>query len=332
MEYAKLKPTDLAVSRVCLGTAFRGEGDEATCIATIRKAADLGCTFLDCANAYRNGLSEQLVGRAVKGNRDRFVVATKVGAAIDGDRGLSQRAILRQAEASLKRLQTDYIDLYLCHFPDPQTPLEETLLAMDELVRQGKVRHIGCSSFPTWQLWESLYLSGRAGSAAFVCNQVQYNLLDRRIEDELMPFCAERNISITVFAPTAIGLLSGRFRRGQPPPQGTPWALGPYNYQAAMTKRADRIVAALVDIAGQREKTPIQVTLAWCLARPEITSVIIGADTPEQAEEDLGAVGWRLSSEETARLDKLSDGMRTVIQKDAPGGYKPGEPWPEENE
>jgi aryl-alcohol dehydrogenase-like predicted oxidoreductase len=196
------------------------------------------------------------------------------------------------------------------------------LRAMDDLVRQGKVRYPGCSNFPAWQLCESLWISDRAGLAEFVCDQVPYNLLDRRIEDELIPFCRHKRISITAFAPTMIGLLSGQCRYGQPPPAGSPWEKGPYNYRAAMTREVDQVVQSLIDIAKERGKTPMQVAMAWCLTRPEITSVIIGADAIEHVEEDFGAVGWEFTKEERARLDSVSEGMRMAVRKDAPEGYK----------
>jgi aryl-alcohol dehydrogenase-like predicted oxidoreductase len=330
MDYAALGRTGLKVSRLCLGTAFRSERDKPACVEVIRRAVDLGCNFIDCANAYREGLSEEIVGEAVRGDRDSLVIASKVGAAVEAGingGGLSRKAIMREAEASLRRLRTGYIDLYLCHFPDPGTPLEETLRAMDDLVRQGKIRYTGCCNFPAWQLCESLWISDRANLASFVCDQVAYNLLDRRAEEELLTFCRHKNVSVTAFAPTAIGLLSGQCRRGQPPPPGSPWDRGPYNYRAAMTAQTDRVIQELLDIARERGKTPMQVALAWCLTRPEVTSVIIGADTVEHVDEDFGAARWKLSDEERARLDRLTEGMRMSIRKDAPDGYRPGEPW-----
>lgn len=326
MEYAKLGATGVEVSRICLGTVFRAEPDEQNCCAVIAKAIDLGCNFLDCANVYRNGLSEDFVGKAIKGMRQQLVITTKVGAlATSGSHsaGLSRCALMREAEASLLRLKTDYIDLYLCHFPDPGTPLEETLRAMDDLVRQGKIRYPGCSNFPAWQLCESLWISDRAGLISFACNQALYNLLDRRIEDELMPFCAYKNVALTVYASTAIGLLSGHCRYGHPPPARSPWDSGPYNYRAAMTRRTDEVVQTLIDIARKRSKTPIQVAIAWCLSRPQVTSVIVGADTMAHVEEDFGAAGWQLAEGEMAQLEEVSAGMRMVLRKDAPEGYIP---------
>jgi aryl-alcohol dehydrogenase-like predicted oxidoreductase len=232
-------------------------------------------------------------------------------------------------EASLTRLKVDYIDLYLCHFPDPDTPLEETLRTLDDLVRQGKIRYPGCSNFPAWQMCESLWISDRGSLAKFACNQVAYSLLDRRIEEELIPFCAHANVGITAYATTAIGLLSGRYGYGQAPPTGSPWALGPYNYRAIMTRAVDDVIRALAATARERQKSPAQVAMAWCLARPQVASVIVGADTTEHVAEDFGAVGWQLSAGEVNHLDTVSWGMRMSVSKDALQGYDPDQPWPE---
>lgn len=327
MEYANLGTTGVKVSRICLGTVFRSQCDETMGMRAIEEAASLGCNYLDCANVYRNGLSEQIVGKAIRGRRDQFVVSTKVGAEINGGPatggGLTRSSIISAVEASLQRLGTDFIDTYLCHFPDPKTPIEETLGAMGDLVRQGKVRYPGCSNFESWRLCEALAVSENQGLPSFVCNQVGYSLLDRRIEDEVVPFCQRRKVAVTVYATTAIGLLSGRYRYGEPPPPGTSWQRGPYNYRKAMTRRTDQVVQAVIDIADQRGKTPTQVVMAWCLANPGVTSIIIGADTPQRVRENWGAAGWDLSAEERARLDNVSEGQRLVVHKDCPEGYQP---------
>ena len=281
MEYARLGSTDLRVSRVCLGTVFRSEMDEATCLRALETGLDFGINFVDCANVYREGYSETIVGKFLKGRREQLIVNTKVGSDLGGESGgLSRAAIVRAVEASLKRLKTDFVDSYLCHFPDPSVPAEETVRAMDDLVRQGKIRYPGCSNFETWRLFEALDVSRHGNMASFASNQVLYSLLDRRIEDELVPFCRERNVAITCFATTAIGLLSGRYRYGQPPPADTSWFRGPYNYRAAVSQQVDEVIAALLEIASARGKTPTQVAMAWCLGRPGVTAVITGADPP----------------------------------------------------
>ena len=327
MEYTKLGSTDLKVSRICLGTVFRSGMDEASCIAAVHEAAAQGCNYLDCANIYRNGLSEQIVGKAIKGRRDEFVVSTKVGAEPEtggpaGLGGLGRASITSAIEDSLRRLDTDHVDTYLCHFPDPATPIDETLGAMDQLVRQGKVRYPAASNFESWRLCEALNVCDRDGLAPFVCNQILYSLLDRHVEDEIIPYCVRRNVAVTVFATTLIGLLSGRYRYGQPPPAGTSWHRGPYNYRAAMTQHTDQVIATVIDVAQSRGKTPTQVAMAWCLANPGVTAVIIGADTPDRVRENWGAVGWKLTDEELTRLNDVSDGHCLRVRKDCPGGWR----------
>jgi aryl-alcohol dehydrogenase-like predicted oxidoreductase len=253
------------------------------------------------------------------------VVTTKVGSPEADDAsacGLGRANVLSCCERSLRRLATDYIDLYLCHFPDPRTPIEETVWAMDELVRQGKVRHAGCSNFESWRLCEALHASRMHGQTAFACDQVGYSLLDRRVEDELLPFCALRGVGVTVYAPTAIGRLSGRFRRGEPPPEGTSWHRGPYNFRAAMTPQVGGVIDAVVESAGRLGRTPTQVAMAWCLSRQAVTSVIIGCDTPERVRENLAAADWELPEEEVWRLDEVSDVQRLKVRKDCPEGWR----------
>ena len=325
MEHARLGNSDLNVSRICLGTAFRSEPDEESCVATIREAAELGCNYLDCANVYQDGFSETIVGRAIQGRRDQFVVSTKVGGPetdVPASGGLSSNEIMRAVEASLRRLDTDYLDTYLCHFPDLDTPLEETLRAMDDLRQQGKVRHVGVSRFEGWRLAESLSICQRKKLAAPVCNQLGYSLLDRRIEDEVLPYCRERSVAVTVFAATAIGLLSGRYHFGQPPPPGGSWHRGPYNFRAAMTRHVDQVIQTVAEIADAHNKSPSQIAMAWCLAQPGITSVITGADTVERIHENCAAVDIQLSADDLDRLDRVSEGQRLVFHKDCPQGYQ----------
>ncbi len=325
MQQVTLGQSDLRVSRICLGTAFRAEHDEATCLAAIQQAADQGCNFLDCANFYRDGFSERIVGKAIRNRREQFIVTTKVGSQLPSDPtsgGLSRRSILTAAENSLQRLDTDYIDLYLCHFPDPHTPAEETLAALDQLVCQGKVRHIGVSNYETWRLYEALHVCEAHGWSAPICNQVRYNLLEQHIEQELVPFCQQRNVGITVYAASAIGLLSGRYRYGSPPPEGSTWWRGPYNYRAAMTAPVDAVVQKLVEMAAHHGGTANQMAMAWCLAQPGISCVITGADTAERVAENLTADAIRLSSEELKILDDLTCGLRWVFRKDCPEGFR----------
>lgn len=323
MQYARLGNSDLEVSRVCLGTVFRGGRDEAECLAVAEAALDLGCTFLDCANVYRQGFSESVVGRAVQGRRQRVVVSTKVGARADGVRtgGLRRPAILEACEESLRRLRTDYLDCYLCHFPDEETPLAETLEALDLLVRQGKVRYVGCSNFEGWRLAEALVACRERGWTAPVVDQVGYSLLDRRPEDEVIPYCRRRGLAVTAYAPTAIGLLSGRFRYGEPPPPGSSWHRGPYNFRAAMTPGVGRVLEAVNEVAGRHGRTQVQVALAWCLRSPVVVAAILGCDTAAQVRENLAGADWVLPPEEVVYLDEVSEGQRLIVRKDCPHGY-----------
>ena len=326
MEYVRLGNSELNVSRICLGTVFRSEMDERTCIEAIHAAADEGCNFIDCANIYRDGFSEQIVGQAVRGRRDQFVISTKVGTAetnIPDSGGLSRREIMRSVEQSLSRLDTDYLDSYLCHFPDPNTSHDETFAALDQLVRQGKVRWVGVSRYESWRLCEVLATCRQESFATPICNQLSYGLLDRRIEDEMVSYCQQHGIAITVFASTSIGLLSGRYRYGQPPPPGTSWYRGPYNYRIAMTRQVDEVIQAVVDIAAEQNKTPTQITMAWCLAQPGITSVITGADTPDRVRENCQAANHNFSPEDLERMNRVSEGQRLVIRKDCPEGFEP---------
>ena len=306
MDYRNLGATGVKVSRICLGTAFRGRPDDATCLATIDRAIERGINFIDCANAYG---TEPIVGRALKGRRDQLVLTTKVCSAMGegpNDQGLSRFHIMREVENSLSRLQTDYIDLYLAHTVDSVTPIEETLRAFDDLVHQGKVRYIGCSNFPAWRVCKGLWTSDLRDLTSFACCQDHYNLLDRRIERELVPLCQSEGIGIMTYSAVAVGLLTGKLRRGQTPPAGSAWHGREEYFEQRMTPEADSIVEALVAIGRDHGKTPAQVAVAWVLAQPGISAAMIGPDAPEHVDENLGGVGWTLSDEELQKLDELS--------------------------
>lgn len=317
MDYRYLGKTGIQVSAICLGTAFRGQTDENVCIRTIDRALDLGCNFIDTA-LYGNGKSEQLLGRALKGKRDEVVLCTKVYGTLGSSpthNGLTRINILRGVEASLKRLQTDHLDLYLLHSYDPKAPVEEIVRTLDDLVRQGKVRYVGCSNWPVRKVVEALWISDKRNLAPFVCLQYQYSLLNRtEFEPELAPLCLDFGLGSMTYSPLAIGLLSGRFRRGVAPPADSPWGAEPaaglsrtkYPFAEAMTEQADRVVQALIDLGGKYGKTAAQVAVAWVLDHPEVTAPILGADNPEQVDEVFGATGWALEREDRANLDELS--------------------------
>jgi len=309
MEYRNFGRAGVKISPICLGTAFRGAPDDDVCRATIDRAIDLGINFIDCANEYQKGRCERLVGEALKGRRDQFVLTTKVCSPTGSgpnDAGLSRFHIMREVEKSLSRLQTDYIDIYLAHSVDPDTPIEESLQAFDDLVRQGKVRYIGCSNFPAWRVCKALWVSDRRNLAPFICVQDHYNLLDRTIERELLPLCQSEGVGAMTYSAVAVGLLTGRFRHGEPPPPDTPWSRNPDRFAQRMTPEADRVVAALIPMAAARGKTPAQVAIAWVLSQPGVSSAMIGPDSPAHVDENIGGVGWELSDEELETLDRAS--------------------------
>jgi aryl-alcohol dehydrogenase-like predicted oxidoreductase len=317
MEYRPLGRTGVRVSPVCLGTAFRGQVDEAVCIRTIHRALGLGCNFIDTA-FYGQGRSEEVVGKALTGKRDEVVLTTKVFGTQWGDansNGLSRLNLMRGLEASLRRLQTDYVDLYLLHSFDPHTPIEETVGALDDMVRQGKVRYVGCSNWQAWKVMEALWIADRRNLAPFRCIQSQYSLLNRlEIEPELMPLCREFGLGIMAYSPLAIGLLTGTYRRGQAPPPNTPWSKGEligmspgkYDFDEAMTEPVDAIVQALIDIGQRHGRTPSQVAIAWILDHDEVTAPILGADLPEHVDDAFGGLDWAISAAERSQLDGLS--------------------------
>ncbi len=318
MEYRYLGKTGVKVSPVCLGTAFRGQADENVSIRTIERALDLGINFIDSA-LYGEGKSEIIVGRALKGKRDRVILTTKIFGTLGGSpnhSGLSRVNIMRGVEASLSRLQTDYLDFYLCHAFDDHTPLEETIRTLDDLVRQGKVRYVGCSNFPVRKIMESLWISDVRNLESFSCLQDQYNLLNRTdFEPELQPLCRQYGLGMMAYSPLAIGLLTGRFRRGQVPPAGSPWSENPapglsrslYPFEKAMTAQADSVVKTLIELGEKYERTPAQVAVAWILDHAEITAPILGADQPEHVDEAVGGTGWKLEPEDRIRLDEVSE-------------------------
>ncbi len=310
MEYVNLGRLGVRVSRICLGVAFRGQRDDDVAVRVIDRAIDLGCNFIDCANFYGRGRSEDVLARAMRGKRDDLFITTKVWSRIgDGpnDAGLSRYHIMREVERSLTRLDTDRIDLYLLHNWDPHTPLDESLRAMDDLVRQGKVLYTGACNFTATQVVEAMWTADRLGLTPWACLQNQYNLLNRwEVEPELLPLAGRHGLGLMTYSPLAIGLLSGRFRRGQIPPADSPWAQGHHDFDRAMSEQTDGVVQSLIDVGTKHGKTPAQVAVAWLLTHPEVTAPMIGPDIPEHVEETFGALGWQLPAEDIAVLDAAS--------------------------
>ena len=309
MEYRNFGMAGVKISPICLGTAFRGKPDEATCRATIERALELGVNFIDCANTYQQGRSERIVGQVIKGKRDQLVLTTKVCEPVGegpNDRGLSRVHILREIDKSLARLGTDYVDIYLLHHPDPTTPIEETLEALNYLVQQGKIRYVGCCNFATWQVCKGLWVSDQHDLAPFIGVQNPYNLLTRSIEVEMMPFCHLEGLGIMTYGPLAVGLLTGLFRYGESARSNTFWGQRPHKLKEFLSPEAGQVIETVLRIAEERDKTAAQVATAWILSHPEISTVIMGPDTPEHVEESLGAIGWELTADERTALDEVS--------------------------
>ncbi len=313
MEYVRLGDSGLKVSRISLGCWIFGSANPQygkpgkvspeDSIRIIDRALGLGINFIDNANRYTGGEAEEILGRAIKGRRSEVVVATKVRGRMGpgpNDEGLSRAHIMREVENSLRRLGTDYIDLYQAHSVDWDTPLEETLRAFDDLVTQGKVRYIGCSNFPAWVLTKSLWISDVNKLAKFVSLQPIYSLVSREVEKELQPLCVDQGIGMILYSPLGGGVLTGKYESGTP--QGSRGADEPDLLERRLHP-FERGLGVLKEIANNLGKTPAQVALNWVIHRPAVSSAIIGASRVEQLEENAGAVGWRLSPDDEKRLD-----------------------------
>ncbi len=308
MEYRRLGSTGLLVPAVGLGAnnfGVRGRTDPAQAACVIDQAMDLGATFISTANIYGQGLGEQIIGHALKGKRDRAIIATKVGRAMGegpNTQGASRLHILREVDASLKRPDTDYIDLYQLHDADPNTPVEETLRTLDSLVQQGKVRYIGCSQHTPWQVCELVLTARMMRLEPVVSVEQEYNMLARQIENELIPMCKAYNLGILPFFPLANGFLTGKYQPGQPPPQGTRLANSPRK-DMILTPENFAVLGQLQEFAMDRGHTMAELAIAWLLANPVVSCVIAGATRPEQVAENVKAASWYLTPEEMAELD-----------------------------
>ncbi len=318
MEYRQLGRSGLRVSALALGTmTFGGRGGFAKTGATdvagarhqIDLAIDAGVNLIDTADVYSGGLSEEIIGQVIAGRRDQLLLATKARMRMgDGpnDAGLSRHHLIRACEASLRRLGTDYIDLYQVHEWDGQTPLEETLEALDTLVRSGKVRYIGCSNYAGWQLLKALGTSERYGYQRFISQQIYYSLQARDAEYELIPASLDQGLGVLVWSPLAGGLLSGKYRRGQDTPAGTRRLAGWDEPPVRNEEQLYDTIEVLVEIAEAHAVSPAQVALAWLRGKPAITSLVVGARTDEQLLDNLRSAELSLSDEQRARLDAVS--------------------------
>ena len=321
MEYRQLGGSGFMVPALCLGTGtFGGRGEffkawGATDVADATRLVDVcleaGLTMFDSADGYSGGLAEEILGQAIRGRRDQVIISTK-GTFRTGpgpnDVGSSRYHLIRAVEASLRRLGADFIDLYQLHAFDALTPVEEVLHTLDDLVRAGKIRYIGCSNFSGWHLMKSLAVSERYGLARYVAHQAYYSLIGRDYEWELMPLALDQRVGAVVWSPLGWGRLTGKIRRGAPPPEtsrlrskmvadGGPPVDDEYVY---------RVVDALDEVALETGKSVPQVALNWLLRRPSVATLIIGARTEEQLRDNLGAVGWTLTPAQVARLDAAS--------------------------
>jgi aryl-alcohol dehydrogenase-like predicted oxidoreductase len=318
MEYRQLVRTGLRVSSLTLGTmTFGGRGQfravGQTALEGARRqidmAVDAGVNLIDTADVYSEGAAEEIVGRALNGRRDDVLLATKARFPMGtrpNDAGLSRVHLIDACEASLRRLGTDHIDLYQVHEWDGQTPLEETLGALDHLVQSGKVRYVGCSNFAGWQVMKALGVAERTGLPRFVSQQVYLSLQERSAEYEIIPSALDQGLGLLIWSPLAGGLLSGKYRRNEPPPQGSrhasEWDEPPVYDEDKLYDTVD----VLVEIAEEHGVSPARVALAWLLRRPGISTVVIGARTDEQLADNLAAAELELSDDEVTRLEQVS--------------------------
>ncbi len=318
MQYKPLGKSGLLVSTLCLGTMVFGEeglrgADQKSATRLIHKFLDAGGNHIDTANVYAGGRSEEIVGAAIKERRDRVILATKVRHATGrdlNDQGLSRYHIVRSVDASLRRLQTDVIDLLIAHAWDPLTPLEETLRAFDDLVASGRVRYIGVSNFKAWQLMKALALCDAHGWSRFVAAQYQYSLVERNIEHEISEVCLHEGLGLTPWGPLGGGFLSGKYRPGEKPQEGR-LAMMPDETEESWLRRSKErnwsILQVVDEVARPHRATSSQVALAWLLHQPAVCSVIIGARTPAQLDDNLAAGQLSLSEEELVRLSQASE-------------------------
>jgi aryl-alcohol dehydrogenase-like predicted oxidoreductase len=318
MEYRQLGSSGLKISALTLGTMTFGGGGKFANVGTtdlagarhqIDMCRDAGVTLIDTADVYSDGASEEIVGEAIKNVRDDLLLATKVRFGMGespNDEGLSRHHVIRGCEASLRRLQTDYIDLYQVHEWDGQTPLEETLQALSLLVDQGKIRYVGVSNYAGWQLMKALGIAERDHLPRFVSQQIYYSLQERSAEYELIPAGLDQGLGTLVWSPLAGGLLSGKYRRGQEGPEGSrhvsDWSEPPVYDEDGLYDTID----VLVEVAEAHDVSAAQVALAWLLTRPSVASVVVGARTDEQLADNLKAVELTLSDEELGRLEEVS--------------------------
>jgi aryl-alcohol dehydrogenase-like predicted oxidoreductase len=316
MEYRPLGRTGVKVSQICLGTMmFGGKTDEPESFRMIDHAIDRGVNFIDTADVYAGNESERIVGKALakENKRENIILATKFNFAHGADinaQGLSRRHVISACDASLKRLKTDWIDLYQMHRCRSDVPIDETLRALDDLIRAGKIRYIGGSMFPSWRIVESLWVAKELGLNRLICEQPAYHLLDRTAEREVIPAAQSFGLAVIPWGPLCGGLLSGKYASGQSV-EGARWQNGKDNANRRVTEKTWNILALLQEMADNKNCSVSQLALAWNMAQPGVTAPIIGPRTFEQVEDNLGAVEVQMTKEDFARIDEVA----------APKGY-----------
>lgn len=311
MEYRRLGKSGVRVSVVGLGgNTFGRFCDESQTAAIVHGALDLGVNFIDTAEAYSTGVSEELIGNALKGRRHDVVLATKTGVrdepGFEAGGRLTRKRIVARLEASLRRLQTDYLDVYYLHFPDSQTPIEETLRALDDLVSAGKVVYPACSNYPAWEVAEMVGICDRRDYASPVVTQNAYSLLDRRVEHELVPACLHLGLSMVPYSPLAGGFLTGKYRRGHTPPEGTRGHASEAWQRNWLTEKHFDMLDRLEAFAAARDESVGALAMAWLIAQPVVCSVIAGATSPAQVEANVQSGGWILTEEELLELAQIT--------------------------
>ena len=310
MDYRRLGRSGLKVSEICLGTMTFGNGaDQAEASRMVDTALASGLNFFDTANSYVGGASETMLGEVLKGKRQDAIIASKFFNPMGhrpNDSGMSRLHIKQQIEASLKRLQTDYIDIYYIHHVDHQTPLDEMLRALDDLVRQGKILYTACSNYEAWRLMEALWLADINGWVGFSAYQPQYSLVVRDIDEEVVPACQAKGLGMVAWSPLAGGYLAGKYTPGSLKVQGTRSSEGWGFNSKFFAPNHGEILQTLFDVAKELGRPPAQVALRWVMDQPFMTSAIVGARNADQLKETLAAGGWRLPTEAMERLNKVS--------------------------
>ncbi|XID91323.1 aldo/keto reductase [Paenibacillaceae bacterium WGS1546] len=313
MEYRRLGNSGLEVSALGLGTnAFGKRADEPTSIRIVHGAMDRGINFIDTANIYAGTESERIIGIALEGRRTQAVLATKAGLVADqgpNGRGASRFHLQRELEASLRRLRTDYVDLYQIHTFDPRTPLEETLRALDDFVSSGKVRYIGASNYAAWELMKALGISELRGYESYVSTQTSYSLADRSPENELVPLCLDQGVGIIPYFPLAGGILSGKYGLSDRAPAGSRAQTDP-SFGRFLDDRNLELAERVGRLAAEQGHAPGALSLAWLMGRPAVATVIVGATRTEQLEENMASLELKLDAGTAAKLDELSEPFR----------------------